>query len=214
MDGVNTRDMQIVIQVDQADHLLGQGLSKDFIKIEHLYNVKESPEGPHALVQMEFEDSKVLKKDHEGLRMLEIIEQGKNSAICKVQLLGQLGKLFSKSPHVWWITPTILYPDRFVMTLRGTPKSLRKIRAELSKVIEDYKIRLGPTSHFDSEVPQLLPSRQQIVLDKAIEMAYYERPRGCTQRDIAESLGIKQATVSEHLQSAESNIIHLYKDGQ
>ena len=108
MDGVNTRDMQIVIQVDQADHLLGQGLSKDFIKIEHLYNVKESPEGPHALVQMEFEDSKVLKKDHEGLRMLEIIEQGKNSAICKVQLLGQLGKLFSKSPHVWWITPTIL----------------------------------------------------------------------------------------------------------
>ena len=52
------------------------------------------------------------------------------------------------------------------------------------------------------------------MLDKAIEMGYYERPRGCTQRDIAEVLEIKQATVSEHLQSAEANIIHLYKDRQ
>lgn len=211
---MNIRDMQIVIQTDQANHLRGQGLAKDFLKIEHLYHIKEAPQGPHALVQMEFEDGTVLKKDHRGLRILEIIEKDKNSAICKVQLLGQLGKLFSESPHVWWVTPTVLYPDRFVMTLRGTPKSLRKIRTKLGEVIKDYKIKLGPTSHFDSEVPQLLPSRQQIVLDKAIEMAYYERPRGCTQRDIADSLGIKQATVSEHLQSAESNIIHLYKDGQ
>ena len=43
---------------------------------------------------------------------------------------------------------------------------------------------------------------------KAIEMGYYSRPRGCTQRDIATAMNIKQATVSEHLQSAESKIIN------
>jgi predicted DNA binding protein len=84
----------------------------------------------------------------------------------------------------------------------------------MNQEIKDFKIKLGPTSHFKPEFSQLLPSRQQVVLDKAIEMGYYERPRGCTQRDIADVMEIKQATVSEHLQSAESNIIHLYKDRQ
>jgi predicted DNA binding protein len=54
----------------------------------------------------------------------------------------------------------------------------------------------------------MLPHKQRIVLDKAIEMGYYSRPRGCTQRDIANAMNIKQATVSEHLQSAESKIIN------
>ena len=214
MDDVSTRYMQIVFQTDQGDHLLGRSLAEEFVKIEHLLTVKEAPGGPHALVQMEFENSRVLKKKHPGLIILDIIEQGKHNAICKVQLLGQMGKLFAESPHVWWVTPTILYPDRFVMTVRGTPKSLRRIRTEMNQEIKDFKIKLGPTSHFKPEFSQLLPNRQQIVLDKAIEMGYYERPRGCTQRDIAEVLEIKQATVSEHLQSAESNIIHLYKDRQ
>lgn len=206
--------MQIVFQTDQGSHLLGRPLADEFKKIEHLITLKKTPEGPHALVQMEFENSKVLKKKHSGLEILEIIEQGKNKALCKVQLLGQMGKLFLNSPHVWWVTPTILYPDRLVMTLRGTPKSLREINAKMGQEIKNFKIKLGPTSHFKPEFSQHLPNRQQIVLDKAIEMGYYERPRGCTQRDIAEVLEIKQATVSEHLQSAEANIIHLYKDRQ
>ena len=41
-------------------------------------------------------------------------------------------------------------------------------------------------------------------------MGYYDRPRRCTQRAIADELNIKQATVSEHLQSAESAIIHAF----
>jgi predicted DNA binding protein len=54
----------------------------------------------------------------------------------------------------------------------------------------------------------MLPQKQRLVLDKAIKMGYYSRPRGCTQRDIAQVLDITQATVSEHLQSAEAKIIH------
>ena len=47
-----------------------------------------------------------------------------------------------------------------------------------------------------------------IVGNKAVEMGYYNRPRGCTQRDIAREMNVKQATISEHLQSAESKIIN------
>jgi predicted DNA binding protein len=63
---------------------------------------------------------------------------------------------------------------------------------------------------YNPEFIDLLPKRQRVVLDKAIELGYYDRPRGCTQRDIANSLDIKQATVSEHLQSAEATIIHAF----
>ena len=52
MDDVSTRYMQIVFQTDQGDHLLGRSLAEEFVKIEHLLTVKEDPEGPHALVQM------------------------------------------------------------------------------------------------------------------------------------------------------------------
>ena len=68
-------------------------------------------------------------------------------------------------------------------------------------------MRLGSESEYHPEFSDILPERQTVVLNKALSMGYYDRPRQCTQRDIAESLDVKQATVSEHLQSAEATII-------
>jgi predicted DNA binding protein len=41
-------------------------------------------------------------------------------------------------------------------------------------------------------------------------MGYYNAPRKCRQRDIADSIGLKQGTVAEHLQIAESLIINAW----
>ena len=41
----------------------------------------------------------------------------------------------------------------------------------------------------------------------AVKNGYYQSPRKCKQRDLAEILGIKQGTVAEHLQYAESSIM-------
>ena len=96
-----------------------------------------------------------------------------------------------------------------MMTIRGTTEGLRRIRTELSALVGNgFSVKLGSESLRSPEFIDLLPQKQRLVLDKAIEMGYYSRPRGCTQRDIAEAMNIKQATVSEHLQSAESKIIH------
>ena len=95
------------------------------------------------------------------------------------------------------------------MTIRGTKDGLRRIRSELSAMVGNgFSVKLGSESLQSPEFSDLLPEKQRLVLDKAIEMGYYSRPRGCTQRDVAEAMSIKQATVSEHLQSAESKIIH------
>ena len=57
-----------------------------------------------------------------------------------------------------------------------------------------------------------LPERRNMVIKTAVEQGYYDTPRKCTQKDIAELLGIKQGTVAEHLQMAESVIIKSWSD--
>jgi predicted DNA binding protein len=95
------------------------------------------------------------------------------------------------------------------MTIRGTREALRRIRDNFSQLMGNgFSVKLGAESLHSPEFVDMLADKQRIVLDKAIEMGYYSRPRGCTQRDIAEVMNIKQATVSEHLQSAEAKIIH------
>ena len=57
-----------------------------------------------------------------------------------------------------------------------------------------------------------LPERRHMVITTAVEKGYYDTPRKCTQKDIADMLGIKQGTVAEHLQYAESVIINSWAD--
>ena len=112
---------------------------------------------------------------------------------------------------MWWVSPTYLTKEGFVVTIRGTAQALRTSRKGLSTLLGDrYKMKLGAQSAHNAHFLELLPEKQRAVLDQAIKMGYYDRPRRCTQRAIAEALDIKQATVSEHLQSAESAIIHAF----
>lgn len=54
-----------------------------------------------------------------------------------------------------------------------------------------------------------LTLRQREVLETAFEMGYYDWPRDCTGRDVAEQLGITSATFSEHVFAAERKILAL-----
>ncbi|PSQ18909.1 DNA-binding protein [Halobacteriales archaeon QS_8_69_26] len=58
----------------------------------------------------------------------------------------------------------------------------------------------------DSAVAELT-DRQREVLHAAMEMGYYETPRGTTHEAIAERLGVAPSTVSEHIKRAETRII-------
>lgn len=53
---------------------------------------------------------------------------------------------------------------------------------------------------------QLTP-RQQEIIQSAVEMGYYQSPRGATYQDIADELGIAAGTVGEHLQKIEKRIL-------
>ena len=58
--------------------------------------------------------------------------------------------------------------------------------------------------HVDRDV---LTDRQSEVLRTALEMGYFERPRGATAGDVADALDINRATFAEHLASAQRKLL-------
>ena len=211
MNGVDLRYMQISFTIEEGATLPGVGLTSDFDRVEFLTKLEDTDEGMRALIRMEFQDISILEKEQHAYRVLRILEQSETSAICEIIATGPLSLLFSRLEHVWWVSPTYVHSDGMLMTVRGTGDGLREIKKNLWNFLPaGYRMKLGAESLHSPEFIELLPERQRVVLEKAIEMGYYDRPRRCTQRDIAESLDIKQATVSEHLQSAEASIIHAF----
>jgi len=61
-----------------------------------------------------------------------------------------------------------------------------------------------------SQADQLLTDRQQEVLLAAVDAGYYRAPREATLGDVAESLGVANATCSDVLHRAEGHIIHWF----
>jgi len=211
MAPVDLRYMQVTFTVEEGAHLPGFSLTNDFLKVEYLTKIGYDGKGMHAIIQLEYEDPKVLNKPQGAYEIIRILEQSSTAALCEITATGPLAKAFSTLEHAWWVPPTYVHQTGMLITIRGTKDALKNARRVLSEIVGDnFKMKLGGESLYNPEFIDLLPKRQRLVLDKAIELGYYDRPRGCTQRHIADSLDIKQATVSEHLQSAEATIIHAF----
>jgi len=206
---LNLRYMQVDVSLDNGSNLPGVGLPNSFQVCEFVTLLQRNKDGLICYMRVEFNNPEVLKDNHGVFEILEIVSQNSHSALVKVLASGPIALIFNTHEDAWWISPTTLNHNGMILTIRGTKEGLNRVRTELSALIGNkFSVKLGSESLQSPEFSDLLPKKQRIVLDKAIEMGYYSRPRGCTQRDIAEAMSIKQATVSEHLQSAESKIIH------
>jgi len=205
---LDLRYMQVDVSLILGADLPGMTISDTFNHTEFITFIERSEKGLVCLIRVEFENPAALENDHTVFEILEVKSQTAHSALVKVLFSGPIPLLFCNDEDAWWVSPSQLNKDGMKLTIRGTIKALRRIREDLSKLVGNgFKVKLGEESLKGPEFIDLLPEKQRLVLDKAIEMGYYSRPRGCTQRDIARMMDLKQATVSEHLQSAEAKII-------
>lgn len=203
------RYMQLDISRETAHDLPGVSFTNSFKVCEFVSRVSSNETGMVCFLKVSFDDPKALEESNPAFELLQVISQTNNAALIKAQTLGPLPKIFSSNEEVWWISPTYVSRNGMKITLKGTSKGMRSVREELNKLVGDgYKVKLGSESIQNPEFIDLLPEKQRAVLNKAVEMGYYSRPRKCTQRDIAREMNVKQATISEHLQSAESKIIN------
>ena len=208
---LDLRYMQIEISMDAAKNLPGHGLQDFFSLCEFVSHIRWDERSIECYLKVVYDDEKSLEIKHPSVTVIEVITKGENSALVKAKMDGPIPHLFSKIENVWWVHPTKLDMRKFTLSIRGTTAALRNVRNEFKKLVGNgFTVKLGAESLQGPEFKNILPQKQKLVLETAIQMGYYSRPRQCTQRDIAKALEIKQATVSEHLQSAEAKIINSF----
>ena len=208
-NALDLRYMQVHFSLQEGSSLPGSKLAYHFLNTEFITVIEKNERGMMCYVKFEFKDRKTLQLEHDGLEILEVKSETSTSALARVMLRGPIAMMFCEDNEVWWVNPTNLTSSGFSLTIRGTRQGLSRIREQISNLVGNgFSVKLSAESMHSPEFRDMLPRKQRMVLDKAISMGYYSRPRGCTQRNIAEVLNLKQATVSEHLQSAESKIIN------
>jgi predicted DNA binding protein len=93
-------------------------------------------------------------------------------------------------------------------------------------VVDDLKqtfgsVRIDRLARTDGEDPEdlvvvdrgQLTERQQEVLETAMEMGYFQRPRDANGTRVAEELGISPSTFAEHLASAQAKVLDSLLEG-
>jgi predicted DNA binding protein len=89
----------------------------------------------------------------------------------------------------------------------GDPGTLQTTLDELP---EHVRVRVDAIQQFPSaEVSPAttLTDRQQEALRTALEMGYFDTPRGATQADVADELGCAANTASEHLRKGAAKLV-------
>jgi len=208
---LDLRYMQIEISMEAARDLPGYDLQDFFTRCEFVSKICWIDKALECYLKVDFRDEKSLTIKHPSVTILEVVSKDENSALVRAILDGPIPHIFSQIKDIWWVYPTNLDMKKFTLTIRGTTAALRRVRNSFKDLVGNgFTVKLGAESLQGPEFKSVLPQKQRLVLETAVEMGYYSRPRRCTQRDIAKVLDIKQATVSEHLQSAESKIINSY----
>lgn len=100
------------------------------------------------------------------------------------------------------------------VTERGVLLSLVGSQAAIRDMLRNYEAagatpELRRFARYEGETDTLaaLTDRQREVLETAYEMGFYEVPREASTEEVAGALDLDPATVSDHLQRAERNLL-------
>ena len=209
MDGRSLSYFQIKITYDQAQHLPGAIIIDYFPKAEMIFGLG----GDRVISKVEFDDPKSLEACDElkdSFEIENILLKEENFAYVIAKTPGPIQSIIARQDECWVVPPTVLSRENgFFMTVQGTPKGLKYARDQLlSSIPEELEMRISKTIDADWIFAPSLPEKRHVVMMTAVEMGYYEPTRKCTQKDLAELLGLQQGTVAEHLRHAENVIIN------
>jgi predicted DNA binding protein len=106
-------------------------------------------------------------------------------------------------------TPIDVNPDgSSTMTYVGSESAFREL-FEATEAVPDLDAEVLETGEYHPDAgtfERALTTRQQEVLEAAVELGYYGVPREATHEDVAEELGIAPTTVGDHLRKVEARV--------
>tara|TARA_S200000501_G_C20842636_1_gene752316 strand:- start:199 stop:858 length:660 start_codon:yes stop_codon:yes gene_type:complete len=205
------RFLQLKVSIEQAKDAPGIVMTDFFHKIEIVSPVSWSEEYPEYMVNLElFQEMELENFSIEGIfEVIRIISNDGNNAIVIARFRGPVLMLIHQIDECWIQTPSALTElNGLFLTVHGTTNGLKSFRDGIKQLLPDsVKVRITKDLKADWIAAPKLPERRKQVMDLAVKRGYYQTPRKCTQRELAEELGVRQGTVAEHLQSAEGTII-------
>ena len=207
--------MQIKVStlIGKENNLPGVKLLEVFDKIEFLKQFNPSGDQSFFLVKGSYKNRKKFEdfEKNEAIEVIECFEVTDSYAIFSGKMDGPVTQIMSMFKNAWPISPTTLDSEEFILTIQGAADGLSNSRKMLVDLLGDsFQISINNNFQGQWDTAPNLSRRRKQVLETAIEMGYYNAPRQCRQRDIADTIGLKQGTVAEHLQIAESLIINAW----
>ncbi len=210
------RFLQLKVTIEQGKDAPGVIMTSFFQKMELVSPVSWTGEFPEYLMNLvlnqdlELEDFSI-----DGLfEVIKVISNSEKNALVIARFHGPILMLIHQIDECWIQTPSILSDKNgLFLTVHGTTEGLKSFRDGIKKQLPDtVKVRITKDLKADWIAAPQLPERRKQVMDLAVKRGYYKTPRKCTQRELAEELGVRQGTVAEHLQSAEGMIIESWSE--
>ena len=135
-----------------------------------------------CLIRLEHTDASALDGSYPSLDILRVIEQRPTASLVETLTSGPLPRSLCR-PGARVVGLAHL-PDKGRVRRHDSRHSARRsVEQGISSLLDGrYKMKLGPQSAHNAHFLELLPDKQRAVLDEAIKMGYYDRPRRCTQR--------------------------------
>ena len=210
------RFLQIQATKEQGQVLPGAELMDFLTSIEYVSAISTAGDYPEYILCLKYQDEDAMDKfgNMTAFEITRIIEQGPGYSLIQAITTGPLPMLVHSIESVWLQTPSLVSgTNGLFMTVHGTTKGLKEFRDGIAELLPpSIKIRISKDLKADWIAAPQLPTRRKEVIELAVKLGYYSTPRRCTQRTLAENLGVRQGTVAEHLQSAESTIIQSWAD--
>ena len=210
------RYLQVQVTLEQAKESPGKILTEYFSKVELISQVSWKGDTPQYLLNLEYEKETELENlSIEGIyEIIEVISRREKSALVIARFHGPILLLVHQINECWLQTPSVLSSTTgLLLTVHGTTNGLKRFRDGLKGLLPDsIKLRITKNLKADWIAAPKLPQRRKEVMNLAVKRGYYKTPRKCTQRDLADELGVRQGTIAEHLQSAEGLIIESWSE--
>ncbi|MFB6180021.1 MAG: helix-turn-helix domain-containing protein, partial [Halorientalis sp.] len=93
------------------------------------------------------------------------------------------------------------------LTFMGSETALGGALDAVPSGIDVSLVRTGEYTGATGDPLEVLSDEQRALLETAIEAGYYEVPRGTTQADLADRVGVSHATISDRLRRIETTLV-------
>lgn len=150
-------------------------------------------------------------EDHPAITRLELVQAGAESALVQFETSQPLLLFSAQESRIPLELPIDVVDGRTTLSVTASRDRLSELGRQLERHGLGYEVEYV-SPHVESE--RLLTERQRELVQTAIEMGYYDTPRGASMTDLADELGIAKSTCSETLHRAEEKMVKRYADDE